>query len=575
MVLMLSLLIIVDDGSAVIAVHHTFRQSALTPPRPKPRSPPSQGRKGKERQIDDIDCGIPEEYRLPPPPPLPRSSSQQRSGNKFNSKSSYCKTVNVSNYFVIGEIVSVVGRIDLWVDRRERIVTVDRVLQTHKESNLERADHEGYIEVIEDVNEEPRHLLSALRLSATEYSTAFETAELIAEKLPGKNFDRFDAANFIRPTRRLRESIPCPQHSEEDPPRRKLRVMDTVPDDDSKGVHKRPLGVTRRLLSSSIHNTKRAIANKGEERQEDDKRRKLAATKEVQSVDSVLSNQQSIPSASGHHRQLRNYTKLPDSKMTESTFRVYVEKHLLDYCSRELKRTTYSDCKAMPKLSDRHSRNGKDPSRLIMKSEEEPPAFTLKYLQRVTLLREHARRTVEVATRRREEKRKRQEQSGKAKVASTSAKKVVVASSETVDDKMERLYASVLRAMLMDGIIVLASPAQKVMTPFNGKPPQSQIDEHPQLDWEGLSKAALSSSISSSSLSSCDSGQGYRRAPIQQEAYQVVMPTLLAIPILEATTDTMSSLQLVQKMQAKDDRWKFLRLESVQEGLQYLQDKAV
>jgi hypothetical protein len=578
------LLSTVDDGSKVIAVHHVFRQADATSPRRNCTSPARQSRKGKERQLDDVACGIPEEYRLPPPPPI--LSSSRRAPTKRHST----KTVNVSDCFHIGDVVSVVGRVDLWVDRKERILLADRVVQQVGDARLGKADHEGYIELIEDPNKEPEHLLRALLLSATEYSTAFEPPEARRkEDLTGMSLLHKDSHLQDRFIRKIRESHPLTVANE---PKRKLRVMKDIPDDRVAPPDMRSLTNTRRLSSitnatniEKIERSRTDATKKGKEEGEGEgnlQRSRLSYCTPSSQVSKPATKIEDTPE---RPRQLRSYTKLSDSKMTESTFRVYVEKHLLDYCSREAARchTSAVDVPEESKSTCNTYRKEKRKDHPSMSTDAlcGPPAFTLKYLQRVTLLREHARRTVEVATRRRDEKRRRLER--QSVPSATKINKVLGSSVEKVEDKMERLYISVLRAMLMDGIIVLALPSERVRRPFDGKRACSggTSDAYPHLDWIGVPTAAgnsYSSSSSSSSSPATDVEHRYRTAYAQEDAYQVITPSLLATPLRELVQQSLthqSSLQLRHRLQAMDERWKYVRQESIQEGLQVLHDKVL
>jgi hypothetical protein len=164
----------VDDGSGIVAVHHVYQQQASTPARKAIPSSIRHTDKGKTRQLDDVICGIPEEYLLPPPPP---PTPGKVAAAKGHVRKSVGKAINVADYFQIGDLVSVVGRMDLWINREERIVTVDRVYSILKQPMIERDHAESYIEWVEDANEEPNHLRLALYLSATAYSEPFELPE--------------------------------------------------------------------------------------------------------------------------------------------------------------------------------------------------------------------------------------------------------------------------------------------------------------------------------------------------------------------------------------------------------------
>jgi hypothetical protein len=323
---------------------------------------------------------------------------------------------------------------------------------------------------------------------------------------------------------------------------RKMRVMEDDEEESSVPTRKRSLGVSRRLLSPNgigINPEKRLkVSREGE--------------KGRVTVDPILEQMAISTKNKEQQRQLRSYAKLPDTEMTDSTFRVYVEKHINDNCSQS---------------SAAYLGNSKKGSQHLY----EPPAFSLRYLERVTALRMHAQRTVEVATKRRLEKRKRQDQkSSTATGASLLHRKAMLNSStESVDEKMQRLYASVIRAMLMDGIIVLALPNLPVMRPFDGnRPDVEQSGMYPYLDWETAANSATSArSTSTSTRGGLMPGE---------DAYQVVTPSLLARPlfkVMKRPTSTLTSLQLVEKMQIIDDRWRYLRQESVEETLQYIQGR--
>jgi hypothetical protein len=529
----------VDDGSAVIAVHHMFKQSASTPVS-KDKVRPS--RKGKERQVD---CGIPSEYLLPPPPPLVSGEKRKRTPRA---------PVNVANVFEIGQLVSIVGRVELWIDRRERIVFVDNVIRNIDATTLDAAGQEGFILSIEDCNEEPKHMLQALNLAATEYSKPYQLPNLIpketADFVPGKLREITSSASGPSGAHEAQlrgRYAPRPMHYEEDgaqiralriseEPRRSLRVMEDVSDLANNGAwRKRTLGMTRRPMpEASVKRDNTTMLT-------EEAVRVIKVDAERDSIDppsSLLSIASNSTISTPRKRQLRHYTKLSDSKMTDSTFRVYVEKHVVDHCSDNTNGAAFSSPNATPRASSRRGANRQ------MSAHIGPPAFTLNYLMQVEDLRGHAQRTVDVLTRRREEKKKRKA------ATSTSASKIVISTEKSVD-KMKRLYSSVIQAMMLDGIIVLALPSVKIKSSYNEKR-QCRGDQSLDLD------------------------QVYRKAAIQEDAYQVVTSSLLADPILDILSrsntikNSLNSAQIVEKMQATDERWRYIRPENVQECMRLL-----
>ena len=511
-----------DDGSGVVAVHHVYRQCTPTPAIQRGGCRARPSKKGKERQRDEVVGGIPSEYLLPPPPvPQAPGVADGRAPSKLLTE--------VASYFEVGDLVSVVGRLELWVDRRERIVFVDTVLHAGEGQETASAEHEGFLQAVQDASEEPRHLLRSLLLSATEYSSAFQAPE---EQLAWPKDGILSRP--CKPKRKLYGTEAVTQ-SDCVVPRRTLRVMGAA----GESPRKHSLGIARQLMPSGVadkeQGIKRRAASSDVERPSKRQDAVKRATREA--VASTSPHAASPSSTTGParrpQRQLRSYEKLSDAKMTESTFRVYVEKHLVDCCSIGMT--------------------------------EGPPAFTLSYLHRVTLLRRQAQRTVEVAARRREEKRRRR---ASAADKASDLEQPPGVSGERVWDKIVRLYASVVRALLMDGIIVLASSSCTVTSPFNGRP-VSRLAAHsfPHLDWDEMYDEAPS----------LDVERGYRSVRMREEAYQVVTPALLATPLLQAisrTANTLSSTLLAQKLQAADERWRFIQADSVLDTLEHLRCKA-
>lgn len=431
--------------------------------------------------MDNETGGIPSEYLLPPPPPLHNGG-----------KGKVGALINVADVYEIGQLVSIVGRVELWIDRKERVIFVDKVISAKMKQD--RSEHEGSIQMVKDPNQEPQHLLSALHLSATEYSKKYDPPEdvmtRISEWVPIKLREISSATrNKIEETAKMKRATV--RGNEET---RKLRVMEDVTESSTNGARKRALDMVRRPERNS----------KQEERLERRAKKQKEEVKVDASISQAVDFSEKIASPVGRPRQLRNYMKLSDSKMNESTFRVYVEKHIVDLCS--------SGDSAVPS------------------------PFTLGYLLHVPDLRGHAKRTVEVASRRREEKRRRLQESKTGKASNK-----VTVSNEDISDKMKRLYASVLQALLLDGIIVLAPPTTEIKPAFHG-PSEKKTESH--------------------------------RPTIQEDAYQVVVLALLAIPILEILSNSpspnLNSVQLVEKLRATDERWRYIRCESVQEGMQFL-----
>lgn len=459
-----------DDGSAVIAVHHDYQKSSTV--LPHDRQQVRSSRKGKERQMDNDTGGIPGDYLLPPAPSL---RSTEETCNIGKEKSG--KLINVADAFEIGILVSIVGRIGLWLNRKERVIFVDKVLPA--KTRQDKAEHEGSIQLVKDPNEEPLHLLSALHLSVTEYCKTYDPPDNAMSRISLS----FAARDKVERTANTSRAFVRGEEVT-----RKLRVMEDVTEASRNGAQKRALGMVRRPESDK---QKEKLERRAKKRREEVKI-------EIDSKSQSNVSAKKIKSPTGRSRQLRHYMKLNDSKMTDSTFRIYVEKHIVDlYCSG---------------------------------TSAAPSPFTLEHLLQVPELRGHAERTVEVLTRRREEKRKRLQE---GKVGKTG--KTCTASHEDVGKKMKRLYASVLQAMLLDGIIVLALP----------------VTDIPRTN----------------------------RMAMQEDAYQVVTPALLATPIYEILSHSpsanLSSIQLVEKLQATDERWRYVRCESVQEGMQFLLKGAV
>lgn len=548
----LTIVSLVDDGTEVIAVHHTYKDQCVTAnAHYRPALETRSSIKGKEKAKDDYQYNIPSQYQLPPLPALPRATKR--------ATKTLSPPIDPAKAFEIGDLLSITGRIEVWRWGGERIVCVDKVVP----GDIIKSDHtnaEGgnIVTTASDLNEEPIHLLLALRLSATEYSRPFKIPQAMSHptstwtpqhlrELTNKDVSNSSPAPKRSALRVMEDTSPRA------PQKKALRVMEDISEDNGHTVRKRTLGVPHRKVQSIGETDSNSyIEMKAKVGQE-----KPSRTQEISvtQVESLPMSQVSITSVQTtgsprHRRQLRKYTKLSDSSLTESTFRVYVEKHIVDFCSGEASLGTLSQLLRTP-TSTRKRRSRASSGEVL----PEPPAFTLKYLLMIEDLYEHARRTVEVASKKREEKRRR-------KAALSGSSITPIASREKISDKVKRLYSSVLQAMMMDGIIVLASPSVAIRPPFDGKVKTTKSTDVIVLSSSDTEREAYT--------------KGYSRR--DADAYQIVTPLLLALPIHQITSYAanvnLDSAQIVKKLQMMDERWHYIREESVQECIPILQKAA-
>lgn len=162
--------------------------------------------------------------------------------------------------------------------------------------------------------------------------------------------------------------------------------------------------------------------------------------------ESILRNASTVPTPpsidAAPKRQLRTPSKLKDAHCTQYLFRVYVQKFLLDWCDVQDVRST--------------SRNA--PALCVDGTSGHPPPFTLAFLQRVRVLRELAVRVVDVLLQSRSQKSRRPGDD----------------SSEDKAHKIRRLFEWVIRQLVQDGFLCIASRVQEPQWPYNGL----DSDEH-------------------------------------------------------------------------------------------------
>ncbi|KAL9936331.1 hypothetical protein V8E36_004399 [Tilletia maclaganii] len=197
------------------------------------------------------------------------------------------------------------------------------------------------------------------------------------------------------------------------------------------------------------------------------------------------SGRSSVPSSSGldswsssssqaQVRRLRAWDKLSGNELSASRFRPYVAQHIHRFC-------------AGPSLSSetswagRRSHGSKGGGR---KAEEVPPAFTVRYLRRQDDLRKHA----ECVVLRELQKRETQSQRKNTQAASSSSttklasarsrstttssdarKEAANLSREALAAKVKRLFESMIRQLVDDGVIEVVPESVRVSWPFNGR----------------------------------------------------------------------------------------------------------
>ncbi|CAD6913825.1 unnamed protein product [Tilletia controversa] len=171
----------------------------------------------------------------------------------------------------------------------------------------------------------------------------------------------------------------------------------------------------------------------------------------------------------GGHRRLRAWYKLKGSELSASRFRPYVAQHIHAFCS------TAAAAAGENQASTSRS----------------PPAFTVRYLRRQVELRNHAESVVLRELEKRETKLKSSGVSASSSSISTSSskhgkqkkkenekvaddgiqirKQASKLSSEALAAKVKRLFESIIRQLVDDGVIEIAPECVPLRWPFNGR----------------------------------------------------------------------------------------------------------
>lgn len=506
---------LIDDGSAVVAAHHAYD------PRPVVVQKDVEGKvdKGKRRALDetvDNSSGIPSEYVRPPTPTkVPKRETKSEAILRANTNNQ--KFEHTYRHLPVCSLVSVVGRIDSWF-KGEMIVQVDRIIPSglSKDEPTVRAPREGYIELLRNSNMESEHIHDTVLLASTEYANEAESVsvETIQNKRVTDQGKAAAAGARLEGMYEANHLLPFKRKSKEDDTREERTTCATGADVD---------------VSTTL------------------------------------------PEQGVQQRRMRDFRKIPDRQLNDQLLRIYVQKHISDYC--------------------RQPHDGQEQSRGAM-----PPTFTINYLQRVTSLRLLADRVVDVAMKKREAK--------KRKIDAQS-----LTSSSTVRDagKRQRLFESVIRNIVADGMVVVSDGRKQLpVSPYDGEKPKEYSDflrskQGKLLDWEEVKDenpiCKFTPTVTSGDFVTAKQMQTdedismmrWRRSHKaeqsgRQEVYQVVTPTLLADPIREVvgfasaneehrTVDALDSLpayKLKERLRLLDDRWQYIRPESVAESIAYL-----
>ncbi|PWN31897.1 uncharacterized protein FA14DRAFT_174781 [Meira miltonrushii] len=513
---------LIDDGSAVVAAHHAYD------PRPVvvQKDVESKVDKGKRRAVEetvDMASGIPSEY-IRPPTPIKVPKRETKIEAILRATTNNQKFKHTYRHLPICSLVSVVGRVDSWF-KGEMIVQVDRIIPSgfSKDEPTVRAPREGYIELLNNPNMESEHIHDTVLLATTEYANDAGTApaeppqdQSVANRIKvgpaGSRSERHEEAN------RLRQS------------KRKFDENST----ESEKKEKRQNNDTNTTYSP-----------------------RLSADVEASTT---------LPEQSAPQRRMRDFRKIPDRQINDQLLRIYVQKHISDHCRQPL--------------------DAEDQARGDL-----PPTFTINYLQTVTTLRLLADRVVDVAVKKREGKKRKIEAN-----ASTSS------TSHPVRDagKRQRLFESVIRNIVADGMVVVSDGRKHPpVSPFNGEKPRDfseflRSKQGKLLDWEEgkdeHSMCKFTPTVVSGDFVTAKQMQteedvsmmrwrgSHKTAQSKgQEVYQVVTPTLLADPIREVVGfksgeafDSIPAHKIKERLRLLDDRWQYIRPESVAESIAYL-----
>lgn len=294
-----------------------------------------------------------------------------------------------------------------------------------------------------------------------------------------------------------------------------------------------------------------------------------------------------------HRRKLRSFTKLPDAMLTDALFRVYAQKHIVDFCSGDDDDGVdgdSKDAKGTEVITISDDEGERTPRATFSKRlPRDPPAFTMAYLSRVTDLRGFAFRLVRLIIEKRERKEAREARRRAAKSSLSSSSARIVKRSyvgrEKEKQKVEQLFAWAIRAMVADGVIVVARRGSLIWAPLNGEKPRRTADKFRfgQLNWsedEDSDSSSLESESSSGSptprkkAASHQTRRGHSRRTTsadEVEAYQLVTPRLLAEPLssLQQRISTTDIDLLTSLLRSSDERWRRISETSVEDALPF------
>lgn len=550
---------LIDDGSAVIAAHHAYDPR---PPAVQQREEVTKPDKGKRRAVEEnlgIASGIPSEY-IRPPAPVKNLKKESKTDAILRATILDQKFEHTYQHLSVCSLVSLVGRVDSWF-QGEMIVQVDRIIPPGSKNDLPtiRAPREGFIELLNNPNLESEHITTAIALAMTEYLIGPDHPTSIKASLEGPSASKKVAVKEITATEGNDE----------------VRVKNDLQPSSKRKAEGKAEGIE---------------PDNGRSNETDGNAESGAEIDEV-SEKTIPSN--ALVDRGIKQRRMRDFRKIPDRQLNDQLLRIYVQKHISDHC-----RQSYD------------AGESENQKRGVM-----PPTFTINYLQRVTTLRLLADRVVDVALKKREAKRR--------KIDRLSAKSLIAISTSRDIGKRERLFESVIRNMVADGMVVVSDGKKDPpLAPFDGVKPKEEdnllrLGQDRLLDWEDVHQdhpnCKFTQTIVSGDFVTAKQMQTEKDNSIlhwrgshkagqmkDQEVYQLVTPELLAKPICEllgvkadnrknmtyckGNTDenvriceainALSPYKIKERINSLDDRWRFIRTESVSEAIVYLQNKA-
>ncbi|KAK0544170.1 hypothetical protein OC846_003380 [Tilletia horrida] len=369
-----------------------------------------------------------------------------------------------------GTVIRVIGKI--------RMEWEERVLQVES------------LSVLTDLDDEARHIFAVIEAQKTAYSKTFELTEPPPAQLPAIP----TAPEPPRPTtipaaylppvytnatyysrreigsssygRTLPSPGATPTQARYEP---RARSGPTLPSPGSTPPQSRPRFVrTGPTLPSpspspSPERTPPPISRCGAARL---RSASASASSVARSSPSVVYQGHSVPDASApatqQQRRLRAWHKLTGSELSPSRFRPYVAQHIHMHCSSPDRTTS---------------------------GPRSVPSFTVRYLRRQEDLRKHAEKVVLRALKKRHRLAAAQEESGSASARTDKVKRkpssssssvlsdpdhgekseIAKLSSEALGAKVKRLFESVIRQLVEDGVIEIAPERDKPVWPFNGR----------------------------------------------------------------------------------------------------------